>query len=93
MSECQKCEQMDQCARCGSSIGWEDCPTCAACMRSHDPDPHCPACGGSGASNFCLSSAEWCEANPLPGHENIPRHTVEWFTVPCPDCVEGITRG
>lgn len=86
---CTRCEEMDQCARCGSSVSWEDCPTCEACMTLHDPDPHCPACAGTGRASFCLSPYEWCQAHPLPGRENTERHTVEWFTVSCPDCVEG----
>lgn len=30
---------------------------------------------------FCLSSAEWCEANPLPGREHVPTGTPEWYQV------------
>lgn len=30
---------------------------------------------------FCLSSAEWCEANPTPGREHIESGTAEWFQV------------
>lgn len=88
---CPECEDHDQCARCGSSVSWEDCQACPMFGSFDEPDPHCPNCEGSGRVASCLSSYEWCQANPLPGCEDIDRHTVEWFTVPCPDCVEGLT--
>lgn len=89
---CPACEEMDQCARCGSSVGWEDCQTCPATGWYTENDPRCPACQGSGVSRFCLSAYDWCIENPLPGREDVERSTVEWFTVPCPDCVEGVAE-
>lgn len=89
---CSHCEEFDQCARCGSSVGWEDCEVCPAFGYYDEPDPHCGACHGTGIRSFCLSSPEWCEANPTPGREQTKRGDVEWFTVSCPDCVEGAVR-
>lgn len=73
-------EVYDNCARCGSSLYWEMCETCPAFGYRPGDDPSCDACGGSGNSAWCLSSAEWCERNPLPGRESVERHTVEWVT-------------
>jgi len=47
----------------------------------------CARCGSSvyeadeEFSGVCMSSPEWCEANPLPRREHIKRGKVEWFTL------------
>lgn len=81
-----------QCARCGASCGWVDCwNDCEdGYLNRHEEDPlwyedeydcPCDICSARGGWQVCLSSAEWCEANPLPGREAIPRGKIEWFTV------------
>lgn len=83
-----------QCARCGSSCGWQDCESCVDGYSSHncgedccfcdDPDEYnvpCDFCRTKGGWWVCLSDAEWCEANPLPGREATPRGEIEWFDV------------
>ena len=55
---------------------FEDCCCCL------DPeDDKCGTCDGEGTIPICLSSAEWCEAHPMPGRENTERSTVESFSV------------
>jgi hypothetical protein len=39
----------------------------------------CPHCLGDPVSYRCLSTAEWCKANPLPGREAVARGQIEWF--------------
>lgn len=70
-----------QCARCGSSMSTEPCEWCPACGYYDTPDENCHACHGTGYASWCMSSPEWCEANPLPGRERVKRHTVEEFEV------------
>jgi hypothetical protein len=68
-----------QCARCGSSCFFHECWSCGGegeeeveyedfvdvCFRK------CDWCRGTGGSWRCLSGREWCDANPLPGREEI----------------------
>ncbi len=77
-------EEMEQCARCGSSMHAEPCEFCPGTGWYTEPDPECPTCDGTGTTWWCLSSEEFCEGNPLPGREDMPRHTVEFFTLDCP---------
>ena len=83
-----------QCARCGSSCDWTECPDCAgegyshhdcmddccACLHPENNVP-CSACYGFGGWYSCLSSSEFCLANPLPGREATRRESIEWFVV------------
>lgn len=81
-----------QCARCGSTMAWEDCGTCSAVAgldRYGFGDPDCPTCNGEGRMGVCLSSRGWCEENPLPGREDVARHTIEHFTIPLPGAASG----
>jgi hypothetical protein len=50
-------EDGDQCARCGSSVAWEE-------VDSIDL--------GLMRWAVCLSSPEWCAAHPMNGRENEP---------------------
>lgn len=87
------CEIDCQCARCGSSVYSEHCDQCEdgfdghecgedCCMcRYPEDNVPCQYCDGTGFWRRCMSSPEWCEANPLPGRENISRGLIEWFTV------------
>jgi hypothetical protein len=81
-----------QCGRCGSSIAFEECPQCCGegytshdcgedsccCLDPEDNVP-CDICHGRGTFPRCLSSVSWCEANPQPGREGIPRSSPESF--------------
>lgn len=51
-----------------------------ACLYPDNNMP-CDYCDGTGMWRHCLSSPEWCEANPLHGREQVPRGAVEWYTV------------
>jgi hypothetical protein len=81
-----------QCARRGSSMRWQDCEEwdCDDGYQSEsmdevdDYDGLCDTCDGEGGWHICLSSPEWCNANPLPGRESIKRGEVEWFEVNAP---------
>lgn len=85
-----------QCARCGSSLEIESCDYCEDGYDGHDcgedcccclhPEENveCQFCDGTGRWVRCCSSEEWCQANPLPGRENVERGAIEWFTIPSP---------
>lgn len=82
-----------QCARCGSSLMTEHCGQCEDGYSDHDCGDDtccclypvlnvpCDLCDGRGFWNVCLSSYEWCQANPLPGREQVPRSKPEWYVV------------
>jgi hypothetical protein len=45
-----------------------------------DWDCQCARCGSSMADcQDCLSPAQWCTANPMPGREAVERGAVEWY--------------
>lgn len=73
------------CGRCGSSVGWEDCDQCngTGCRDADDDfsNEECDVCDGEGGWYLCLSSAEWCNANPLDGRADVKRGEIEWYEV------------
>lgn len=82
-----------QCARCGSSVHFEDCETCGGegvdghdcgedccCCAYPEDNVTCDMCRGEGSFGICLSSAEYCNSHPLKGREGIKRGELEWFT-------------
>jgi hypothetical protein len=80
-----------QCARCGGSTVWHDCWNCDdGYIELYDEDPlwydpddieACDVCRGRGGWNCCGNEAEWCQAHPLPGREDVKRGMIEWFTI------------
>jgi hypothetical protein len=85
-----------QCARCGSTLEWEGCGACdgegiTGPGELYEQDPlwydeddyePCHQCDGEASYPICVSSEEYCQAHPMPGREETPRHTPEWFVVP-----------
>lgn len=84
-----------QCARCGSSMDYVDCHNCGGdgltghdcgedccCCLYPEDNVECDICDGDGGWHRCMSSPDWCEANPLEGRENVKRGEIEWFTIP-----------
>jgi hypothetical protein len=68
-----------QCARCGSSCSRVDC---WECFGECDPEcGQCSECRGRGGWWACLSSLEWCRANPIKRRENVAHGEIEWFVV------------
>lgn len=88
------------CARCASSMEFEDCGSCGGegitgPGELHEQDPLwydegdyeiCHQCGGAGGWLLCMARAEWCNRHPLPGRIEIASSTTEWF------CVEPMTE-
>lgn len=83
----------NQCGRCGSSVMRVDCESCGGeGLDGHDcgedscccawpvENVVCDICGGYGGWFRCMSSPEFCEANPLPGRKTVERGELEWFT-------------
>lgn len=87
-------EEDCQCARCGSSCYYMDCDECVDGYSHHDCgedccscvnaeyNVRCAACGGSCGWQVCMSGQDWCEANPIPGREQIEHGAIEWFDIP-----------
>ncbi len=78
-----------QCARCGSSCDWERCCQCTDGYMEDDwgddvvEEIHlvaCQWCKGHGGWMRCLSSSQYCEANPLEGRAEVRRGQIEWYT-------------
>ena len=75
------------CARCGSSVDSERCHCDSGFEYDYGDGIYdvelvaCDECDGAGVFHRCMSSYDYCQANPLPGREDIPRGKIEWFTV------------
>lgn len=90
-----------QCARCGGMIETEHCDQCDGGFDGHEcgedccacafPEPNCvcQSCDGTGLWRRCMNLPQYCEANPLPGRENMQRSTIEWFTTVAYDDIYG----
>jgi hypothetical protein len=72
-----------QCQRCGSSIEFFDCD------HQLGPQRGCDLCDGKGGWWVCLSGPEWCDANPLPGRENVKGSTLEEYDLARPQKAGG----
>ena len=83
-----------QCARCGSSCDFQQCDQCGGegvdghdcgddtcCCLYPEDNVGCDICESHGGWWTCLSSPEWCKANPLEGRDAIERGEIEWFQV------------
>lgn len=84
-----------QCARCGSSLDFEQCSECGGEGTTqpgelHEYDPlwydeddieTCHLCDGQASFPYCCSSYLWCLTHPLPGRIEIPPSTPEWFAM------------
>jgi len=80
-----------QCARCGSSVEWEQCPNCedgyshhdcgddCCCCADPEPNVRCHWCGGMGGWLACIAPPRSCQANPRPGREKVDCGAIEWF--------------
>jgi hypothetical protein len=87
-----------QCARCGSSMAFEDCDNCGGEGFIEDDDWQadpgdgwdCDWCRGSGGHWVCLSSEQWCDAHPADGRADITRGMVEWFTFDQPPSADAV---
>lgn len=80
-----------QCARCGSSACHEpcdcddgydehDCGEDSCCCAFPEPNVICDRCHGYGGWYRCMSSRDFCMANPLPGREEMRGSQIEWTT-------------
>lgn len=76
-----------QCARCGSSCDRIECHDCGGegyYQEEEDFETEtvvCQTCRGRGGWMWCLSSPEFCSANPVEGREAVERGKIEWFTI------------
>lgn len=80
-----------QCARCGSSVTFVECYECGGEGIVEEDDDEdfgnethlrrCPLCWGKCGYWHCISTPEYCEANPLQGRETIKSTAMgrEWW--------------
>lgn len=77
-----------QCGRCGSSVTRIDCPECEDGYEEYDYGDDvvseinyrpCSVCQAKGGWYVCLSSPEWCLANPIPGRDDVSRGMIEEY--------------
>jgi DnaJ-class molecular chaperone len=72
---------MGSCARCGSSASFVDCWQCGGegfvernigdDVMEELIDVRCGECRGTGGRWHCISTPEYCQANPIAGREAI----------------------
>ena len=72
----------ETCWACGGEgVDGHDCGDDSCCCAFPEDNLTCAVCDGEGSWPVCMSSAEWCEANPRPGRENVKRDTPEWYAM------------
>lgn len=91
IQECQcarcgsSCDDGESCWQCsGTGNLGSDCidDLChgGECIHGDSGVIRCDICRGLGSlPPVCLSSADWCNANPIHGREYVPRGELEWF--------------
>ena len=67
------------CGRCGSAVVWVECGFCKGdgCYEAVSGGyVDCHACAGEGGWWMCSQPEDWCQANPMPGRDDVARGNI-----------------